>query len=154
MTNNKIKIAIQVLEHAQGLTLPHYASTQSAGLDLRAAIAVNMPQMIACGARVLIPSGIAIAIPNGFEAQIRPRSGLALKKGLTVLNAPGTIDADYRGELQVLLINLGQEDILINRGDRIAQLVFASVVQAEWELCTTLNKTVRNTGGFGSSGVQ
>ena len=131
--------------------LPAYATPLSAGMDLRAFLAE--PLTLAPGARRLIPTGLYIALPPGYEAQVRPRSGLALKRGLTVLNAPGTIDADYRGEVGVLLINLSQEQQTISDGERVAQLVIAPVVQATWQEVSDLDETTRGTGGFGHTGV-
>ncbi len=148
MTNVKIiKLA-----HGEDLPLPAYATEQSAGADLIAAIDSDI--ILAPFARQLIPTGIAIALPAGFEAQIRPRSGLALKNGITLLNTPGTIDADYRGEIKVLLINLGQEDFVVSRGMRIAQLVIAPVAQVKWQQVETLDDTARSSGGFGSTGIK
>ncbi len=142
------EVRILRLQNGEGLELPAYATSGSAGLDLRAAeSAVLKP-----GARVLMPTGIAIALPAHHEAQVRPRSGLAAKHGVTVLNAPGTVDADYRGEIKVPLINHGQEDFVITRGDRIAQMVIAPVVQVTLTEVTSLDETARGTGGFGSSG--
>ena len=129
--------------------LPKYQSLQASGMDVLAA----QPLLLAPGSRGLVPCGFAMAIPAGYEIQVRPRSGLALKHGVTVLNAPGTIDADYRGELKVLLINLGQEDFVIQRGDRIAQLVLAPVLQAQWSVVEVLGQTQRGMGGFGHTGV-
>ena len=131
--------------------LPAYATPLSAGMDLRAFLAE--PLTLAPGARRLIPTGLYIALPPGYEAQVRPRSGLALKRGLTVLNAPGTIDADYRGEVGVLLINLSQELQTISDGERVAQLVIAPVVQAAWQEVSDLDETARGAGGFGHTGV-
>ena len=145
-------INIIQLEHASGLPLPSYATAQSAGMDLLAAIGTDM--RLAPMQRALVPTGLAIALPANMEAQIRPRSGLALKSGITVLNSPGTIDADYRGEVKVLLINLGTEEVVISRGDRIAQMVIASVAQASWNQVTSLDETQRGEGGFGSTGVK
>ena len=130
--------------------LPQYATPQSAGVDLRANL--DEPITLNPGARCLVPTGLRIALPVGFEAQVRPRSGLALKHGITVLNTPGTIDADYRGLIGVILINLGQEPFVINDGERIAQMVIARHEQAEWELVETLSETERGEGGFGHSG--
>ncbi len=143
-----MKLAILRLPHGADLPLPAYATAGAAGLDLRAAAVLTLKP----GARALVPTGLAIALPEGFEAQVRPRSGLAVKHGVTVLNAPGTIDADYRGEIQVPLINHGQEDFIIARGDRIAQMVIARVEQVDLVEVTALDGTVRGTGGFGSSG--
>jgi dUTP pyrophosphatase len=146
------QVSILPLPHGGDLPLPAYATAQSAGCDLLAAVIAEV--VIAPLARALVPTGVAIALPEGFEAQVRPRSGLALKQGLTVLNSPGTIDADYRGELQVILINLGAEPVTITRGMRIAQLVVAPVVQAQWRVAESLDETARASGGFGSTGVQ
>ena len=146
------KIDIVQLPHAQDLPLPAYATAQSAGVDLIAAVGMDM--RLAPMQRLLVPTGISIALPPEFEAQIRPRSGLALKSGITLLNSPGTIDADYRGEIKVLLINLGHDEVVISRGDRIAQLVIAPVVQVDWNKVDTLDETQRGEGGFGSTGVK
>ena len=139
------------LPHGADLALPGYATEMSAGMDLLAAVEAAV--VLAPGERRLIPSGIAIALPAGTEAQVRPRSGLALKHGITVLNAPGTIDADYRGEVGVILINLSQEPFTINRGDRIAQLVIAAYTQARWQVVEVLDDSARGGGGFGSTGT-
>lgn len=139
------------LPHAEGLDLPSYETAGAAGMDIRAA--VSEPIVLQPGARMLVPTGFIFEIPQGFEIQVRPRSGLAFKYGVTCLNTPGTIDSDYRGEVKVLLINLGQEDFTIDRGMRIAQLVFAPVVQAQVQEADTFNGTVRGAGGFGSTGV-
>lgn len=142
---------MRVLPHGEGLELPRYGTTASAGCDLRAAL--TEPLCLRPGQRALIPTGIALALPDGTEGQVRPRSGLAIRHGLTVLNAPGTIDADYRGEVSVPMINLGQEAYTINRGDRIAQLVLAAVTQINWVSVATLDEnTERGLGGFGSTG--
>lgn len=146
-----VEIAVRRLPHGAGLPLPSYATPDSAGLDLLAA--VEEPVALAPGQRRLVPTGLAIALPGGFEAQVRPRSGLALKHGVTVLNAPGTVDADYRGEVGVILINLGDAPFVIQRGDRIAQLVVAAVSRAAWRLAEDLETTTRGAGGFGSTGV-
>lgn len=143
-----IDVRIMQLPHGDGLPLPAYETAGAAGLDLRAAEAACLKP----GARGLIATGIAIALPGGYEAQVRPRSGLAVKHGVTVLNAPGTIDADYRGEVKVPLINLGEMDFVINRGDRIAQLVVAPVSRIQWSQVSLLDETARGSGGFGSSG--
>ncbi len=143
-----ISIQIIRLENGQGLDLPSYATTGSAGLDLRSADALTLKP----GARALISTGIAIALPDNHEAQVRPRSGLAVKFGITVLNSPGTIDADYRGEIKVPLINLGQDDFQIAKGDRIAQMIIAPVLRVELVEVTSLDQTTRGAGGFGSSG--
>jgi dUTP pyrophosphatase len=147
------RIAVQVtrLAHGAGLPLPHYATADSAGLDLVAAVADDF--RLAPGERALIPTGIAIALPSGYEGQVRPRSGLALKHGVTTLNTPGTIDADYRGEIGVILINHGHEVFTLQRGDRIAQLVVAPVTRLQWSEQASLDATARGTGGFGSTGV-
>ena len=144
------EIRIMRLAHGRDLPLPSYQSALAAGLDLLAA--VDTPLVFAPGGRALVPTGIAIALPEGFEAQLRPRSGLAARHGLTVLNAPGTIDADYRGELQVLLVNLGSESVTITRGMRIAQLVVAAVARAQLREVASLDETPRGSGGFGSTG--
>jgi dUTP pyrophosphatase len=146
------EIQITRLPHGRDLPLPAYQSALAAGLDLIAAVPADKPLTLAPGARALIPTGIAIALPPGIEAQVRPRSGLAIKHGLTVLNAPGTIDADYRGELHVLLINLGSEQVAIERGMRIAQLIVATVARAILIEVAGLNETKRGSGGFGSTG--
>jgi len=145
-------LVIRRLPHAAGLPLPAYQSAGAAGLDLVAAVAADAPLTVAPGARVQVPTGLQIALPAGTEGQVRPRSGLAAKHGLTVLNAPGTIDADYRGEVGVLLVNLGTEPVTIARGDRIAQLVVAPVLQVAIEEADTLPETARGEGGFGSTG--
>lgn len=142
------KIGIQRLANGEGLPLPAYETEGAAGMDLRAAEAMTLRP----GTRCLMPTGIAIALPQGFEAQVRPRSGLAVKHGVTVLNSPGTIDCDYRGEVKVPLINHGQEDFVIARGDRIAQMVIAPVTRITWTELETLDETARGAGGFGSSG--
>ena len=145
-------ISVRRLTHAEGLPLPAYETPGSAGMDLRAAVDEGAPLTLKPGARQLVPTGLCMAIPQGFEVQIRPRSGLAAKAGITCLNTPGTIDSDYRGEVQVILINLGAEDFQIRRGDRIAQMVVAPVVQAGWAEVASLDETVRGSGGFGSTG--
>jgi len=145
-------VPILRLPHSQGLPLPAYETALAAGMDLRAAVPDEEPLVLKPGARAAVPTGLAFALPAGFEAQVRPRSGLALKAGLTCLNTPGTIDADYRGEVKVILINLGEEDFTIRRGERIAQLVIAPVVQAAWTEVETLDDTARGAGGFGSTG--
>ena len=147
----KIQIALKPLDHAVGLTLPTYATDQSAGMDLTAALEEAIE--LAPGERMLIPTGLSMALPEGYEAQVRPRSGLALKHGLTVLNTPGTIDADYRGEIGVILINLGQEAFTIERGMRIAQMVIARHETVSWEVVEDLENTDRGAGGFGSTGT-
>ena len=140
------------LPHSEGLPLPAYETSGAAGMDLRAAVPEDAVVTLAPGARALIPTGLSIALPDGFEAQVRPRSGLAAKHGVTCLNAPGTIDCDYRGEVQVILINHGAEPFVIKRGERIAQIVIAPVVQAVWAETDTLDETLRSGGGFGSTG--
>ncbi len=152
MDTRKIAIEVTTLPHFEGLALPAYETALSAGMDIRAALPENEPVTLAPGQRCLTPTGIAIALPPGFEAQMRPRSGLALKHGITCLNSPGTIDADYRGELKVILVNLGQEPFVIKRGERIAQIVIAPVTQGEWAVVETLSETARGAGGFGSTG--
>jgi dUTP pyrophosphatase len=147
-----IKVEIKQLSHGEGLALPAYQSADAAGLDLLAAVPESSPLILAPGARALVPTGLTIALPCGYEAQVRPRSGLAAKHGVTVLNAPGTVDADYRGEIGVLLINHGDAPFAIRRGERIAQLVIAAVVRAELVAATTLSATNRGSGGFGSTG--
>jgi dUTP pyrophosphatase len=147
-----IDVRITRLPHGADLPLPSYQSAHAAGLDLIAAVPQDAPLTLAPGARALVPTGIAIALPDGHEGQVRPRSGLAARHGLTVLNAPGTIDADYRGELQVLLINLGSEAVDITRGMRIAQLVIAPVARAQLRELPALDQTGRGKGGFGSTG--
>jgi dUTP pyrophosphatase len=140
------------LAHSEGLTLPDYQTAGAAGLDLFAAIPDTKPLTLRPGGRALVPTGIAIALPAGYEGQVRPRSGLATRHGLTILNAPGTIDADYRGEIQIVLANLGNEDVTITRGMRIAQLVIAPVARAQIVEVASLDETVRGSGGFGSTG--
>jgi dUTP pyrophosphatase len=142
------------LAHGADLPLPSYESPGAAGMDLRAAVEADAPVVLAPGARAAIPTGLAIALPEGYEGQVRPRSGLALRDGVTTLNTPGTIDADYRGEVKVILINHGAEAVSIRRGDRIAQLIVAPVAQAVWSEVTTLDQTGRGAGGFGSTGAR
>jgi dUTP pyrophosphatase len=149
---NTVRIQVATLPHFEGLQLPAYETALSAGMDLRAAVPANEPMVVAPGERVLAPTGLTIALPAGYEAQVRPRSGLALKHGVTCLNTPGTIDADYRGEVKVILINLGQEPFTITRGERIAQMVIAPVTQGAWDVVDTLGETARGAGGFGSTG--
>lgn len=148
-----VAIAVRVLPHGTGLPLPAYQSAGAAGLDLIAAVAADSKIVIEPGARDLVPTGIAVQIPEGFEAQVRPRSGLAFAHGVTVLNAPGTIDADYRGEICVLLINFGSEPFELTRGARIAQLIVAPVTRASLTVVAELNGTGRGVGGFGSTGT-
>ena len=143
-----LSVRVQRLPHARDLPLPDYATAQAAGLDLLAAAAVEIAPM----ARALVPTGVALELPEGFEGQVRPRSGLAVRHGVTVLNAPGTIDADYRGEVQVLLINLGQQPFSVTRGMRVAQLVVAPFVRAKLVEADALEATARGAGGFGSTG--
>ena len=152
MSTLPISVAVTRLAHAQDLPLPAYATADAAGLDLMAAI--SEPLRIEPGARALVPTGLAIALPRGFEAQVRPRSGLAAKNGITVLNSPGTIDGDYRGEIKVILINHSAEPFSIERGLRIAQMVVAPVTRIAWDEQTTLDDTARGIGGFGSTGVE
>ncbi|HUZ49106.1 MAG TPA: dUTP diphosphatase [Candidatus Dormibacteraeota bacterium] len=148
---NGVRVALMRLPEGEGLPIPTYMSDLAAGADLYAAVRDEL--VLLPGARALVPAGFALAIPPGFEAQIRPRSGLALRSGVTCLNAPGTIDADYRGPVQVLLANLGAEPVTIARGDRIAQLVVAPVSRASFEEVADLPQSVRGAGGFGSTGV-
>jgi dUTP pyrophosphatase len=150
----EVELHILRLPHGADLPLPSYQSVHAAGLDLLAAVPADAPVVLAPGKRGLLPCGIAIALPHGFEGQVRPRSGLAAHHGVTVLNAPGTIDADYRGEVMVILINLGMEPFAVTRGMRIAQLIIAPVVRARVVGASTLDATVRGVGGFGSTGVQ
>jgi dUTP diphosphatase len=145
-----IVVPLEVFPHGEGLETPAYATDGSAGCDLRAAIEADLT--ITPGGRTLVPTGIAVAIPAGYEGQIRMRSGLAHDKGLALVNAPGTVDSDYRGEIRVIVANLGAEPATIRRGDRIAQLVFAPVVQAQFDPVAKLPPSARNTGGFGSTG--
>ena len=147
-----VKIDIRQLPHGEGLALPAYQSAHAAGLDLLAAVPEDAPMILAPGKYALVPTGLTIALPPGYEAQVRPRSGLAAKHGVTVLNAPGTVDADYRGEIGVLLINHGEAPFPIRRGERIAQLVIATVVRAELVPAASLAATDRGSGGFGSTG--
>lgn len=146
-----LPVRIATLPHFEGLHLPTYATEGAAGLDLQAA--VKEPLVVAPGARALVPTGLVMAVPAGYEAQVRPRSGLALKHGLTIPNAPGTIDSDYRGEVQVIVANLGQAPITIERGMRIAQLVVARYERIAWEPVASLDATARGAGGFGSTGT-
>ena len=145
-----MQVAVRILAHGEGLELPNYATAGSAGCDLRAA--VSEPVVIEPKGRALIPTGLAIALPEGWEAQVRPRSGLAIKHGVTVINAPGTIDADYRGEVKVALVNLGQAPFRVERGERVAQMVVAPVHQVAWDVVAELPTTERGAGGFGSTG--
>ena len=147
-----VKIEVAPLPHFEGLALPAYETKLSAGMDVRAAVPEGEPMTLKPGERCLAPTGLTVALPAGYEMQVRPRSGLALKHGITCLNTPGTIDADYRGEVKVILINLGQEPFVISRGERIAQLVIAPVTQGIWESVEVLSETARGAGGFGSTG--
>ncbi len=147
-----IKVKILRFDHAHGLPLPAYQTADAAGMDLIAALPDDTPMTLAAGHRATIPTGIAIALPPSTEAQVRPRSGLAAKQGVTVLNSPGTIDADYRGEISVILINLGSQPVVIRRGDRIAQMVLAPVTRAVLVTTASLDITDRGAGGFGSTG--
>ena len=146
-------VRVERLPHAEGLALPAYETTGSAGMDLRAAVAEFEPVILAPGERRLIPTGLKIALEPGYEAQVRPRSGLALKHGVTCLNSPGTIDSDYRGEVKVILANLGEEPFVIERGMRIAQMIVAPVTQVTVVEITSVSETQRGAGGFGSTGV-
>ncbi len=151
--NPPVTVRVQRLAHGDGIPLPVYQTEHAAGLDLAAAVDVHHPIVLAPGARVLVPTGFVLELPPGFEAQVRPRSGLALRQGITVLNSPGTIDADYRGEVMVLLINLGGAPFEIRRGERIAQLVVAPVSQAVLAEVSDVTGTARGSGGFGSTGT-
>ncbi len=146
-----VAVQLKILPHGSGLPLPAYATADSAGVDLAAAL--ETPLTLAPGERKDVPTGIAMALPPGWEGQVRPRSGLALRHGITILNSPGTIDADYRGEVRVILANLGSAPVTIARGERIAQLVIAPVSRAEWQVVEELPATVRGAGGFGSTGT-
>lgn len=146
-----VSVAVTRLPHGADLELPTYETEDAAGMDLRAAVASDL--VIAPGERALIPTGLAIALPSGYEAQVRPRSGLALKTGISLVNSPGTIDADYRGEIGVIVINHGAEDFTVTRGMRIAQMVIAPVIQASWTEVEDLSETARGAGGFGSTGI-
>ncbi len=152
MSQTPVPVPITTLPHFHGLNLPAYATTGAAGLDLQAAVAE--PLTVKPFSRALVPTGLCIAIPAGFEAQVRPRSGLALKQGLTVANAPGTIDSDYRGEICVILLNTSDVAVVVERGMRVAQLVLAPVAQLAWLPVVALDETVRGAGGFGSTGVK
>lgn len=149
-----VKVELRTLDNFDGLDLPAYETDLAAGVDLRAAIDADSPFELKPGARTLVPTGFAMALPPGYEAQIRPRSGLAYKNGITVVNTPGTIDADYRGEVKILLINHGSDVFTISRGDRIAQMIVAPVTQADFELVDSLSDTARGAGGYGSTGVK
>jgi len=147
-----VRVEVRQLPHGEGLPLPAYQSAHAAGLDLLAAVPEDTPLILLPGMHALVPTGLAIALPDGFEAQVRPRSGLAAKHGVTVLNAPGTVDADYRGEVAVLLINHGRDAFTVRRGERIAQMVIAQVSRAEFVAVADLSSTMRGSGGFGSTG--
>ncbi len=147
-----LTVAVVQLPHGTGLALPDYQSAGAAGVDLLAALAEDAPLTLAPGAYAAVPTALTIALPEGYEAQVRPRSGLAAKHGVTVLNSPGTVDADYRGEINVLLVNLGAVSFVVNRGERIAQMVIAPVTQATLTEVETLDETARGSGGFGSTG--
>ena len=147
-----VAVDVVQLPHGEGLALPTYQSAHAAGLDLLAAVPDDAPLVLAPGRHALVPTGLSVALPSGFEAQVRPRSGLAAKHGVTVLNAPGTVDADYRGEIGVLLINHGDAPFTIRRGERIAQMVIAQVARAELHAVAVLPETDRGSGGFGSTG--
>ncbi len=148
-----VQVRVKPLPHYAGLDLPRYETAGSAGMDLRAALPEDAPVTLQPGEWRLIPTGLSIALPEGFEAQIRPRSGLAAKHAISCVNTPGTVDSDYRGELRVNLINHGREPFTVQRGERIAQMVIAPVIQAVWDEVDTLDETERGTGGFGSTGV-
>ena len=147
-----VTIHVAPLPHFEGLALPAYETADAAGMDLRAAVPDGEPLTLAPGHRTMVPTGLTIALPAGHEAQVRPRSGLAAKHGVTCLNSPGTIDADYRGEVKVILINHGQEPFVIKRGERIAQMVIAPVTRGELKVVSSLDETQRGAGGFGSTG--
>lgn len=147
-----LTIRVAPLPHYEGLALPAYETADAAGMDLRAAVPEDQPMTLMPGERAMVPTGLTIALPPRHEAQVRPRSGLAAKHGVTCLNSPGTIDADYRGEVKVILINHGQEPFVIKRGERIAQMVIAPVTRAELNVVGTLDETQRGAGGFGSTG--
>lgn len=149
--NKTVAVNIKHLAHGEGLALPEYATALSAGVDLLAAVTSDIT--LKPGARELVPTGLAIELPAGFEAQIRPRSGLAIKNGITILNSPGTIDADYRGEISVILINHGNKDFTISRGQRIAQMVVAPITHVSWAKTKDLNESARGENGFGSTGT-
>jgi dUTP pyrophosphatase len=149
---NEVNVAVLPLPHFEGLQLPAYETAGSAGMDVRAAVPEGEPMILAPGERAMVPTGLSVAIPQGYEIQVRPRSGLAAKHGLTCLNTPGTIDSDYRGEIKVILVNLGQEAFTIQRGERIAQLVLAPVTRLAWLAVDSLDETERGAGGFGSTG--
>lgn len=147
----KVRVAIKRLDNAAGLPLPDYASAGAAGMDLAAAVDADV--VLQPGARALVPTGFAVALPEGFEAQVRPRSGLAVRHGISIVNAPGTVDADYRGEIMVCLVNLGDAPFTVERGMRIAQMVVAPVTEVAWDEAEDLEATARGAGGFGSTGT-
>lgn len=148
----EITVAVRPLPHFEGLDLPAYETLGAAGMDVRAAVAKDDPLVLNPGEKIMVPTGLSVAIPQGYEIQMRPRSGLAAKHGITCLNSPGTIDSDYRGELKVILINHGQEAFTIARGERIGQMLLAPVTRLVWEQVETLDETDRGAGGFGSTG--
>jgi dUTP pyrophosphatase len=152
MSTRPLNVPIQRLPHAEGMELPAYATLHAAGMDLRAAVPDEEPVTLKPGARALIPTGVRMAVPPGYECQVRPRSGLALKYGVTCLNTPGTVDADYRGEIGVILVNLGDDDFVVRRGERIAQAVVAACARVEWDEVEALEESARGAGGFGSTG--
>jgi dUTP pyrophosphatase len=153
VNGSSVAVKVQVLAHAQGLPLPKYETAEAAGCDLLAALPDGAPVVLKPGERALIPCGIAIALPAGYEAQVRPRSGLALRHGIALVNAPGTVDADYRGEIGCIVINLGSAAFTVERGLRIAQMVIAPVTRAVWQEADDLEETARGAGGFGSTGA-
>jgi dUTP pyrophosphatase len=153
MTTETVAVNVKILEHGEDLPLPKYETSDSAGMDLYAALSESEKITLGPLERALVPTGLAMALPNRYEAQVRPRSGLAAKNGITVANSPGTIDADYRGEVKVILINLSNEPFTIERGMRIAQMIIAPVTQGSWNVVTNLDKTARGAGGFGSTGT-
>lgn len=148
----EITVAVRPLPHFEGLELPAYETLGAAGMDVRAAVALDEPLVLNPGEKTMVPTGLSVAIPQGYEIQMRPRSGLAAKHGITCLNSPGTIDSDYRGELKVILINHGQEAFTIARGERIGQMLLAPVTRLVWQQVDTLDDTDRGAGGFGSTG--
>ena len=154
MSGSKVDIRVVKLAHGADLKLPKYETEQSAGMDLYAALADGETVTLGALDRAMIPTGLAMALPAGYEAQVRPRSGLAAKNGITVLNTPGTIDADYRGEVKVILVNLSNEPFTIERGMRVAQMIISPVTQGAWTEVDSLDETARGTGGFGSTGVK
>jgi dUTP pyrophosphatase len=151
-TTRAVRVKVVRLPHAEGLPLPAYQTAGAAGFDLTAAVPGSEPLTLAPGGRALVPTGLVIELPHGHEAQVRPRSGLAAKSGITVLNSPGTVDSDYRGEVKVILVNLGTEPFVVRRGERIAQMVVAPVIQARLVEATVVAATARGAGGFGSTG--